>query len=40
MSPCPECGLDPTATTQDDNTEASYFECENGHFWPADPADP
>ena len=33
MSMCPECGLPPTVTQIDDDTEKPYYECPNGHGW-------
>lgn len=38
--PCPYCGLDPTATTEDDNTGNPLYECENGHTWLVNPDEP
>ena len=36
MSNCPSCGLPPTATTEDVANDEAFYECENGHEWPAD----
>jgi hypothetical protein len=36
VSACPYCGLPPTATTENDDSDLGEYECENGHTWPAD----
>jgi hypothetical protein len=36
VSDCPQCGLPPESTTQDDNTGEELFMDEAGHVWPAD----
>jgi hypothetical protein len=36
MAECPECGTPAQATTQDDDTGESFYECENGHVWPTE----
>jgi len=40
MAVCPYCGLPPTATTEDDVDSEPWYECENGHEWAEDPANP
>jgi hypothetical protein len=37
MSMCPVCGLPPTVTEVDDDTEQPWYMCENDHTWEETP---
>jgi hypothetical protein len=37
MADCPQCGLPPTAVTEDAATKEPYDQCQNGHMWKMDP---